>query len=186
MQDSEIVKLYLDRDDSAIAHTEEKYSGYCRAISGRILGDKRDVDECLNDTYLRAWNSIPPQKPQNLAVYLGKIVRNLSFDRYRKQNAEKRGGTQTEIILDELSEITNGLDETYENVNRRELVKAINSFIDILSGKDRSTFVLRYWYAYSVADIAKRQGKNEGNISVILSRTRKKLKEYLTERGFDI
>ncbi len=186
MQDNEIVKLYLERDDSAISQTEEKYSGYCRAIAGRILVDTRDVDECLNDTYLRAWNSIPPKKPQNLAVYLGKIVRNLSFDRYRKMNAEKRGGTQTKLILDELSEITNGTDETYENVNRREISKTINTFLDMLPAIERNVFILRYWYAYSVEDIAKRQRKTEGSISVSLSRTRKKLKEYLTERGFDV
>ena len=116
MQDNEIVKLYFERDDKAITQTEKQYSDYCRSIARRILGNSEDVEECLNDTYLKAWNSIPPNKPQNLAVYLGRIIRNLSLDIYRKRTAEKRGGTQTEEILEELSEITNGKDETFEGV----------------------------------------------------------------------
>ena len=100
MQDSEIVKLYFERDDKAIMQTEKRYSNYCRSIAIRILGDSEDVEECLNDTYLRAWNSIPPNKPQNLAVYLGRIIRNISIDIYRKKAAETRGGTQTEERLD--------------------------------------------------------------------------------------
>ena len=186
MQDSEIVKLYFERDDKAIIQTEKQYSNYCRSIARRILGDSEDVEECLNDTYLKAWNSIPPNKPQNLAVYLGRIIRNISIDIYRKKAAEKRGGTQTEEILDELSELTNGKDETFDGVRRKELIKEINTFLSSLKPVERKMFVLRYWHAYSVSDISEKCGKSESNVSVSLSRTRKKMKEYLTERGFEI
>lgn len=186
MQDNEIVKLYFERNDKAIAVTEKQYSDYCRSIARRILGDREDVEECLNDTYLRAWNSIPPNKPQNLAVYLGRIIRNLSLDRYRQRTAEKRGGTETEEILDELSEITNGKDETFDGVQRKELIRAINAFLSSLRDTERRMFILRYWYAYSVSDIADKSGKSESSVSVSLLRTRKKMKEYLTERGYEI
>ncbi len=186
MQDNEIVKLYFERNDDAITETEKSYGNFCCAIARRILGNNEDAEECVNDTYLRAWNSIPPQKPKSLAAYLGKIARNLSFDKYRQRTAEKRGGTETEYILDELSDITSGKDETFSEIERKELSKAINAFLDSLKPWQRNIFICRYWYAYSITDISKKFGKSESNVSVILSRTRKSMKEFLTERGFEI
>ncbi|MBR5308229.1 MAG: sigma-70 family RNA polymerase sigma factor [Clostridia bacterium] len=186
MNDIDIVKLYFERDDRAILETEKSYGSFLTAIALRILGDRLDSEECVSDTYLRAWNSMPPQKPSKLSAFLGRITRNLSFDRYRIKNAEKRGGAETEIILDELSEITDGKDSTYGEVERMELVKTLNSFLASLDADKRSIFVLRYWYSYSVSDIALKCGKSESNISVILSRTRNALRIYLSERGFEI
>jgi len=186
MDDKQIIELFYERSEDAIAKTSEKYGSFCYYIAEHILHDRQDSEECVNDTYLKAWNSIPPNKPQNLAVYLGRIIRNISLDIYRKRTAEKRGGTQTEEILDELSEITNGKDETFDGVRRKELIKEINTFLSSLKPVERKMFVLRYWHAYSVSDISEKCGKTESNVSVSLSRTRKKMKEYLTERGFEI
>ncbi len=186
MNDIEIVKLYFERNDKAITETEKTYGNLCRSIARRILGNIEDTEECVNDTYLRVWNSIPPQKPKSLAAYLGKITRNLSFDRYRKKTAEKRGGTETTIILEELSDITSGKDDTFSELQRKELSKAINKFLDTLKKEHRNIFILRYWYAYSVFEIAWKCGKTESNVSAILSRVRKSMREYLTERGFEI
>ncbi|MBE7034289.1 MAG: sigma-70 family RNA polymerase sigma factor [Ruminococcaceae bacterium] len=186
MNDREIVQLYFDRNPVAIEKTAQKYKSYCICIAKNILGNSEDSEECFNDTLHNTWNSIPPKKPENLGTYLGKIIRNLCFDRYRRSQTEKRGKGETALVLSELKECVSGKETPEQNLYRKELSLAINSFLNTLSKEKRSIFVCRYWYAFSVSDIAKKFGKTETNISVILSRLRGELKEFLTERGYEI
>lgn len=186
MDDEIIVKLYWDRNQEAIPETEKKYGKYCTYIAQSILGNMEDVEECVNDTYLCAWNSIPPHKPNTLSTYLGKIVRNLSFNRYKHNKADKRGGGELPLVLDELAEYVSGKDDVEQEVDRKELIGAINGFLDSLSEEKRGIFICRYWYTESISGIASRYGLKEGSISVILNRLRKKLHDYLVERGFEL
>ncbi|MBE6853872.1 MAG: sigma-70 family RNA polymerase sigma factor [Ruminococcus sp.] len=182
MDDRKIIKLYLERNEKAISCTAEKYGAYCFFISDNILKDKADADECVNDTYLKTWNSIPPHKPEKLSAFLGKIVRNLSFNRYKMKRAEKRGGGQIEVVLDELEECIPGK-SVEEEIEKKELTAMLNTFVSSLSEKQKRVFVSRYWYACSVSDIARSMGMTETSVSVTLNRLRKKLCSYLAERG---
>lgn len=184
MTDDDIVKLYWDREESAIAETSAKYGAYCSSIAINILHNRDDAEECVNDTWLHAWNAMPPQKPSILSAFLGKITRNLSFDLYKKLHREKRGGDGIDLVLDELAEIVSGGEDPADSYDAAELKKDINLFLDSLSDDKRNMFVLRYWYADSVSSIAKRFATSENTISVTLNRLRGNLKTYLTERGY--
>lgn len=184
MDDSSIIKLYWDRNDQAILATSEKYGHYCKAIAKNILSNEEDAEECVNDTYLNAWNSMPTHWPEQLAAFLGKITRNLSFNKYKHSHAKKRGGSEILLILDELTDCVSDTDSVEQIIDKQELIKAINSFVRSLSAKKRTIFVRRYWYADSVSEIAQNYGMSQGNISKILERTRKQLKIYLKERDF--
>lgn len=186
MNDREIVRLYFDRDVRAIEETAAKYRNYCISVATNILQNSEDAEECLNDALHKTWNSIPPNRPENLRTYIGKIVRNLSFDRFRKNNSEKRGGGEMGVVLDELSEIVSGKDTPETEIDKRELAREINSFLSGISGEKRSIFVMRYWYAMKVSVIAEKTGKTETNVSVVLNRMRSSLKTYLSERGYDL
>lgn len=185
MEDSEIIALFFDRNPSAIEETSKKYGAYCKAVAVNILGNNEDAEECVNDTYLNTWNAIPPHKPAALAAFLGKITRNLSFNRYKQQKALKRGGGQIALVLDELSDCVSG-GEVEQEIDRLELVEAINAFLDALPEEKRSVFLCRYWYSDAISDIAERCGMNEGKVSMSLSRMRKKLRLHLLERGFEL
>jgi RNA polymerase sigma factor, sigma-70 family len=185
MEDDKIVELYWDRDEAAITATSDKYGAYCLSISQNILGNREDAQECVNDTYLKAWNTIPPHRPAMLSTFLGKITRNLSFDRYKASRRDKRGGSQTALVLDELGEIIADK-RSDDEFDRKELLESINAFLSSLPPDKRKMFVCRYWYAYSIPEIAKRFGMTENNVSVSLNRTRQKLRNYLKERGFDL
>jgi RNA polymerase sigma-70 factor (ECF subfamily) len=186
MDDAKIVRLFWDRDEQAITATADKYGGYCTAIAKNILGNKEDAEECVNDTYLNAWNSMPPHSPNVLSTFLGKITRNLSFDRYKHNTADKRGGGETTAVLDELLEIVSDTDSVEQEINRKELVKAIDTFLGTLSADKRGLFVRRYWYFDSISTIASRFEMTENNVSVNLNRIRLKLHNYLLERGFEL
>ncbi len=186
MEDSRIVQLYWDRNEQAIPATSEKYGNYCAPIARNILGNSEDTEECVNDTYLHAWNAMPPHRPAVLSTFLGKITRNLSFNRYQHNTAQKRGGGETMVVLDELAEIVSDTERVEQVVDRRELVRAMNGFLGRLPSGKRSIFICRYWYFDSISDIALRFGKTENHISVILNRLRKKLHDYLCERGFEL
>ena len=186
MNDKDIVQMLFDRNTDALDALSQKYGSYCNTIAKNILGNSEDADECINDAYHNLWNSIPPAKPENLAAYIGKIVRNLSFDRYKHLTAEKRGGSNVPLVLDELSEIVSGSEGVEQEIDRKEIIADINAFLNSISKEKRSIFVYRYMYAYSVKELAKLFGKSEGNISVLLNRIRKGLKEYLTERGYNL
>ena len=154
MEDLQIIRLYWDRDEAAIPATAEQYGSYCTAIAGNILENREDAEECVNDAYLAAWNAMPPHRPGHLAAFLGKLVRNLALNRYKRNTAEKRGGGAVTAVLDELSELVSGTDTVEQELERRELVRAINGFLAGLSPKKRSLFVSRYWYTESIAEIA--------------------------------
>lgn len=186
LEDSKIVQLYWDRNEQAIPATSEKYGSYCVSIAKNILGNKEDAEECVNDTYMNAWNAMPPHRPNLLSIFLGKITRNLSLNRYKRNTADKRGGGEAAVVLDELIGIVSDTDSVEQEVDRKELVNAINSFLDALSPNKRSIFICRYWYFDSVFDIALRFGMTENNVSVTLSRLRLKLHNYLSERGFEL
>jgi len=186
MEDAKIVQLYWDRDQNAIAETANKYGKYCTSIANNILGNSEDAQECVNDTYMNAWNSMPPHRPNMLSTFLGKITRNLSFNRYKHSNADKRGGGEIAAVLDELSECVSGKESVEQEIEYKELVKAIDSFLDTLSEEKRSIFICRYWYTDSISSIAKRHGMRENAVSMTLNRVRVKLKEYLMERGYEV
>ncbi len=186
MEDQKIVQLYRDRDEGAIPATAAKYGGYCTSIAQNILNDEQDTEECVNDTWLAAWNAMPPHRPARLSAFLGKLTRNLSFNRYQARRADKRGGGQLPLVLDELGECVSGREDVEGAVDRKELAQAIGQFLSTLPPRSQDLFVRRYWYADSIAAIAQRYGRTEGSVAMDLSRTRSKLKTYLTERGFDL
>jgi len=181
-----IVRLYWNRDEQAIPVTAEKYGPYCISIAKNIVGNQEDAEECVNDTYLRAWNSMPPHAPNVLSAFLGKITRNLALNRYKHNTADKRGGGVVSAVLDELSELVSDTEDIGDALYEKELISAINAFLGTLSPEKRGIFVSRYWYTDSISDIAVRYGKREGTVSMMLNRLRRQLHGYLTERGFSI
>ena len=186
MDDNRIVQMFWDRDQNAISVTSEKYGAYCMSIANNILGNIEDAEECVSDTYLNTWNSIPPNRPKMLSTYLGKIVRNLSFNLYKKNKAQKRGSGQFSLIIEELADVIADSNDIEQEWNQKLLIDAINSFLCELPDVKRRIFVCRYWYADSVKTIASRFGMTENNVSVTLQRLRNKLHIYLVERGFEL
>ena len=186
MDDNAIIQMYWDRNDQAICATAEKYGRYCKVIAKNILNNEEDAEECVNDTYLNAWNSMPTHWPERLAAFLGKVTRNIAFNRYKRDHAGKRGSGEVALVLDELLECVSDLDDVEQIIDRRELIKTVNSFVNSLTAEKRNIFVRRYWYADPVSKIAKDRGMLQGSVSKVLERTRKQLKWYLTERGFEL
>jgi RNA polymerase sigma-70 factor (ECF subfamily) len=187
LKDTEILDLYFARDEQAIAQTQSKYGTYCFSIAFHILHDQEDSDECVNDTWMRAWNSIPPNRPDHLNIFLGTITRNLSFDRYKKKKAMKRGSGDTFVQLDELEEcIPDANSSTEAAVEAAELQTMINDFLKTLPEKECNVFLRRYWYSEEYADIAKRYGMNLNSVKTSLFRTRGKLKAFLEKQGITV
>ena len=186
MDDAKIVQLYWDRDEQAIPATADKYGNYCTSIAWNILGNREDAEECANDTYMYAWNSMPPHRPNILSVFLGKLTRNLSLNRYKQNTADKRGGGEVPVVLDEIAELVSDTDSIEQEVDCKVLVKAIDAFLDRLPSVQRSIFICRYWYFDSISGLALRFGMTEGHVSVTLNRLRRKLRNYLSEGGFDL
>ncbi len=141
MDDNDIIRLYWDRNDQAISITSEKYGHYCKSIAKNILNNDEDAEECVNDTYLNAWNSMPAHWPEQLSTFLGKITRNLSFNKYRHNRAEKRGGGEIELVLDELTDCVSDTDDVEQIIDRQELEKVINTFVRNLPTEKRNIFV---------------------------------------------
>lgn len=186
MEDTQIVQLYWARDQKAITETVTKYGNYCTSIAKNIPGNNEDAEECVNDTYMNAWNSMPPYRPNMLSTFLGKITRNLSFNRYKHNHADKRGGSELSAVLAELSECVSGKDNIEQEIDYKELVKSIDSFLDTLSTKKRNMFICRYWYTESISEIAKQFNMRENTVSMTLNRIRLKLHKYLIEEGYEI
>lgn len=186
MKDTEIIELYWKRDESAIAATAESYGNYCYAIAYRILQCSEDAQECVNDTYWKAWLSIPPQRPTRLATYLGKITRNLAIDRLKRLNAQKRGKGQTELALRELESCIPAVSGTERIVDEIVLTNAITQFLRQQPRTERNIFVGRYWHLYSIADLAQAYGMRESKVASLLFRMRKKLKSYLEKEGISV
>lgn len=184
MEDHEIVALYWAREETAIAETQDKYSRYLTKIAYNILADVQDSGECVNDTYFRAWNSIPPHRPCVLSTYLGKITRQLSIDRLRRQHSKKREGSQYELSWEELSDcIADHTVQPEQEVEAEQLAAAINTFLYTLPQQTRNLFVCRYYFMDSIRDIAGYTGFGESKIKSILYRTRLRLRDYLDKEG---
>lgn len=184
MEDSKIVELYLQKNENAIKETDSKYGAYCFTIADNILHNKEDSEECVNDTWLKTWNAIPPQKPTKLQMFLAKITRNLSFNRYNSRSAEKRGGGEIVFVLDELAECLACESDVASEYEARELGQCVRRFVQELSERDGNVFVRRYFFTEPVAQIARKYGLTENNVMVILSRTRTKLRTHLIKEGF--
>ena len=186
MDDKQIVDLYWERSEKAISETAGKFGRYCHTIANNILRSEEDSEECVNDTYINTWETIPPHKPVILSAFLGKIVRNLSFNKFKHEHRQKRGGFETAIILDELCEIVSDTENVEDDIIGNELSEAVNRFISKLPSEKQYIFVRRYWYSDSLKDIAGKCSRTENSVSVELNRIRGKLKTYLNERGYDI
>lgn len=186
MDDQQIIALYWQRDERAIPATAETYGSYCFRIAHNILHERQDAEECLNDVWLRAWNNMPPHRPRFLSAFLGRITRNLALNMYSLKSAQKRGGGEAALVLDELAECVSGRETTEDLVSARALTEALNAFLAIMPPKKRKVFLRRYWYADSVSEIARTMGMTENQVSVLLHRQRAALKQFLTERGFDL
>lgn len=184
MLDEQIVALYWSRSEQAIAETGEKYGGYLNRIAYGVLRDTLDAQECVNDTYHSAWNAMPPSKPDRLSAFLGKITRRLSIDRLRRQTAEKRGGGELPLALDELSGCVSGGDTAEDAVLRQELSSLLDAFLSSLPDTERRVFLRRYWYLDSIAEIAERFGFTQSKTASMLHRTRRKLREALWKEGY--
>lgn len=183
MEDVEIVSLFWERDETAISEARAKYLAYCRYVAANILSSSEDIEEVLNDTFLGVWNSIPPNKPQKLSTFLGKITRNLSLKKYRQINAEKRGSGAVELSLDELTECIPQGTTVEEEVSVKELARIIDYFLRTLSDDERRVFLCRYWYFDSIEYISTQFGFSQSKTKMILFRTREKLKKHLEGEG---
>lgn len=183
MEDRQIVDLFWDRDQQALIHTQEKYSAYCATIAQNILENKEDAQECVNDTWLCAWNTIPPNRPDNLQFYLAKITRNQALDRYRKEHAEKRGAGEMCLALEELAECVAAADDPQKTCQAKELEAAINRFVRSLPVREGNVFIRRYYFMESACVIGDRYGMTPNHVAVILSRVRGKLKKHLKKEG---
>ena len=184
MDDQKIVQLYWDRSEVAIKETDKKYGPYCYTIAYNILANNEDAQECVSDTYLAAWNNLPPRRPAILSTFLGKITRRLSIDRWRIRTANKRGGGEIPLALDELSECVSGGETPEQNLLRRQMALEFNRLLQTLPETERSVFLCRYWYLDSVASIAEHFGFTESKVSTMLHRTRKKLRTMLEKEGW--
>ena len=186
MEDEEILDLYFARNEQAVAETDRKYGGYCYTLAKSILNDPQDAEETVSDTYLKAWNSIPPKRPNSFRMFLARITRNLSFSRWRKYTAEKRGGGELELVLEELEGCIAAPGSVEDRMNGQELAKAIRAFLDTLPVREQDIFLRRYFFVEESAVIARRYGMKPATVLRTLSRTREKLRNYLTQEGFAV
>lgn len=186
MDDKQIVDLFWKRSEDAIKETSKKYGRYCHSIASRILNNEEDAKECVNDTYLKAWKSIPPKRPEMLSAYLGKITRNLALNRWEYYDAKKRGSGQISVILDELQECIPATNHTESIVDKLHLTEALNRFLATLPAEKRKIFVRRYWYMSSIKEIAKDYHMSESKVKMSLLRLRKECQEFLEKEGITI
>lgn len=186
MEDKAIVALYWQRDQEAIRVTQGKYGAYLSKIAWQILSDREDGEECVNDTYLKAWNSMPIQRPAVLSTYLGKIVRGCAIDRFRHRQRQKRQASEYALSLEELSECLSGGDATQEAVDLRLLGEAIDAYLRTLPPTARRAFVARYYYMDPIRTVAADQGLGLSQAKSLLRRTRLELREHLRREGFSV
>ncbi|MBQ7700419.1 MAG: sigma-70 family RNA polymerase sigma factor [Clostridia bacterium] len=185
MQDNEIIELFFDRDEKALSETGAKYGGRLLGIAKNMLGSKEDAEECVNDTYLAAWNNIPPERPVSLFAYISKIVRNAALTKLRDSTAQKRGRAVT-VCIDELADVLPDNENVFDNIAVYELSDLINSFLRSCNQDERDIFILRYYGCTPVSDIAKKYGFTQSRIKMTLKRCRDKLAQYLERNGYSI
>lgn len=184
MNDQKIIQLYFEKDERAIDETARKYGAYCYSIANNILGSHEDSEECVNDTWLKTWNTIPPEKPARLHSFLARITRNAAIDCYRRQCADRRIKGNMQILFNELEECLPDNDMVETEIEATELTHIINHFLHSLPERECNIFLRRYFYAESTANIAERYQIRQSNILMILSRTRKKLKKHLKREDY--
>ena len=184
MQDEQIIDLYWNRDERAISVTEEKYGAYCFTVAHHILGVHEDSEECVNDTWLKAWNAIPPTWPNILKMYLAKITRGLAINRYKERMAAKRGGGEIPLVLEELAECVADSRMVEDHVIAGQLEERLDAFVRSLPEREANIFLRRYFYTEPVAEIAEKYGLTGNHVMVILSRTRSKLRDQLKKEGY--
>jgi len=183
MEDKQIIKLYFARAESAIEETANKYGKYCHVIAYNILYNDEDSEECVNDTYLKAWNVMPPQCPNILSAFLGKITRNLALDKYRYNNRKKRGGSQIAFALEELEDCIPAKNTVEQAIEDEALVEVLNNFLEGLAEENRKFFMQRYWYMRTIREIATEYGVSESKVKMVLMRCRNQLKQILEQEG---
>lgn len=184
MEDCQIVELYWKREEGAVRETERKYSRFCFGIAWKVLFDREDCEECVNDTWFAAWNAIPPKRPTILFSFLGRITRNLAIDRFRKKAAGKRVNLHMEDICGEVERLGGLITYTLDDHNReKELIQVFDHFLECLSLQDRDIFIRRYWFMDSIREIAGRQGCSESRVKSSLFCSRKKLGVILKEES---
>ncbi len=186
MEDNKIIDLYWQRDESAIEETQKKYDGYCYSIAYHILSNSEDSRECVSDTYLGAWNAMPPARPNVLRTFLGRITRNLALKIVRAYSAAKRGGGEYDLALDEILEMVAAPSNAESHLEEEALGEAINGFLGGLAPDERKVFLCRYWYFDSIEEIAGRFGFGSSKVKMMLKRTRDRLKEHLKSEGIEI
>ena len=186
MEDKRIVELYWERSDTAISETEKKYGKYCHYIAFNILNSSLDAEECVNDTYVKAWEAMPPHKPESLGGFLGKLTRNIALNRYAESRAQKRSPHTADLVFEEAAGLIPDPDSLSSPSDTIVLRDAINGFLGSLPKDTRIIFMRRYWYMCSIREIARSAGLTENNVKVILLRTRNRFKEYLEKEGITI
>ena len=185
MRDEEIVALYWQRNEQAIATTEEKYGALCRSLSYNILQSHEDAQECTNDTWYKAWDTMPPQRPGSLRAYLCRIVRNLSIDRWRKRTSQKRGGG-LEVLLEELEDCLPTIPSAEEMVESRSVVESIEAWLRCQKEEERVIFLRRYWLGFSVEELARWDSCTGPRMSQKLLRLRRSLRKHLEKEGVEV
>lgn len=186
MDEKQIIDLYWVRSERAIDETARKYGKFCHCIAYNILANHQDSEECVNDTYLNAWNAIPPKRPNKLSAFLGKITRNLALKTYERYTAEKRGGGQVVLALEELAECIPDPNTVERMVDNRILADKLNVFLSQLPGEARRIFLRRYWNLNTVREIAEVYGISESKVKMSLMRTRGKLRSFLEQEGIEL
>lgn len=186
MRDEEIVALYWERKQAAIPATDEKYGKRLQYIAGQIVKDELDAEECVNDTYLRTWNSIPPQRPNYLFAFLGAIVRNLALDKYKELHAKKRVPAEAVTVLSELENALPAKGDVWQELEEKELASHISNFLRSLPTEKRNIFIRRYWYCDDIKTLAKYFGCSESKIKASLFRSRQQLRLYLEKEEIRI
>ncbi|MBR2046236.1 MAG: sigma-70 family RNA polymerase sigma factor [Agathobacter sp.] len=182
MEDKQIIDLYFQRNETAIAETSAKYGAFCHKIAMNILSIHEDAEECVNDTYLHVWNQIPPTNPCSFRAFLGRITRNISISRFRALRAKKRYNG-VELMLSELEECVPASSNVEQTIEAKELSSYINAWLYLQSEKDTVLFIRRYWYGDSVQDLAKKSGTTATKMAQTMLRLRKSLKAYLEQKG---
>ena len=183
MEDEMIIDLYFERNESAISETAEKYGNYLYKIAFNILSDNEDSEESVNDTYMSAWNTIPPEKPNVFSAFLSKITRYISLNRYRAGKAEKRGGGEIDTAFEEIEECVPDKSNIYDEIETKELAEIISDYLKKLPETERKIFVCRYYYLDSLSDISKQFGFSKSKVASMLHRTRKKILSHLEKEG---
>ena len=186
MEDEAIIKLYFARDERAVQETDQKYGRYCFTLADAILHNHQDSEETVSDTYLKAWNAIPPKKPEVLKLFLAKITRNLAFTRWRGYSAQKRGGGEMNLVLEELGECVAAPGQVEDHLNGKELALTIRAFLDTLPEREQNLFLRRYFFVEESNVIARRYGMKRATVLRTLSRTREKLRAYLIKEGYGV